>query len=378
MTIRNTQIETVNVALGGNSYDILIGDGLIENCSHILSAKARDGKLLLVTDDNVAIHVLPKLQNHLRAADITLHVFTLNAGENAKSWKNLQILCEWLVMRGVERNDHIIALGGGVVGDITGFAAHIIKRGCNFIQIPTTLLAQVDSSVGGKTAINSEGGKNLIGAFHQPSLVIIDPQLLDSLPRREVAAGFAEVVKYALIQDYDFFTWCETNIEHFFAGDSAARIYAIKTSVSAKAAIVAADEQERSGVRALLNLGHTFGHALEAETGFSDKLLHGEGVALGMILAFRFSEAQGLCRAGQADKISALLSKVNLPTNLNDCPMDCDGAILVGHMMHDKKMSAGKLPFLLARGIGQTFFAQDVNIDEVREFLDLLMAHEKS
>lgn len=371
-------IETVNVALGGDSYDIMIGDGLIENCNHILAPMARDGKLLLVTDDNVARHVLPKLQNHLLSANIRLEIFTLIAGESAKSWSNLEKLCEWLVQHGAERNDHIIALGGGVVGDITGFAAHIIKRGCNFIQIPTTLLAQVDSSVGGKTAINSRGGKNLIGAFHQPSLVIIDPQLLDTLPRREIAAGFAEVVKYALIQDYDFFTWCNANIDNFFAGNSSARIYAIKTSVSAKAAIVAADEQERSGVRALLNLGHTFGHALEAETGFSEKLLHGEGVALGMILAFRFSESQGFCPGGDADKIAHLLSKVDLPAKLSDCEMDCNGATLVSHMMHDKKMNAGKLPFLLARGIGKTFLANDVNIDDVRQFLDQLMAQEKA
>lgn len=370
--------ETVNVALGGNSYDILIGDGLIEQCADIIKDKSRGGKFLLITDENVAQHVLPKFQNHLATHEITLEIFTLPAGEKAKSWANLEKICEWLIENGAERNDHIIALGGGVVGDITGFAAHIIKRGCNFIQIPTTLLAQVDSSVGGKTAINSKGGKNLIGAFHQPSLVLIDPMVLDSLPPREIAAGFAEVVKYALIQDEAFFHWCDNEVEKFFAGDSAARLYAIKKSVSAKAAIVAADEQERSGVRALLNLGHTFGHALEAETGFGDALLHGEGVAMGMILAFRYSEAQGLCPAHQAEKIASLLTKANLPTRLLDCPIDCDGQALVGHMMHDKKMSAGNLPFLLARGIGQAFLANDVDIDSVKNFLDELIAAEKS
>ncbi len=374
----NPSYEIVNVALSGNSYDIVIGDGLIEQCADIIKDKSRDGKFLLITDENVAQHVLPKFQNHLLNNDIRLEIFTLPAGEKAKSWANLEKICEWLIEKGAERNDHIIALGGGVVGDITGFAAHIIKRGCNFIQIPTTLLAQVDSSVGGKTAINSKGGKNLVGAFHQPSLVLIDPMILDSLPPREIAAGFAEVVKYGLIQDEDFFNWCDANVEKFFAGDSATRIHAIKTSVTAKADIVAADEEERSGVRALLNLGHTFGHALEAESGFGDTLLHGEGVAMGMILAFRYSESQGFCPAFQADKIASLLAKAQLPTRLIDCPISCDGATLVGHMMHDKKMNAGNLPFLLARGIGQTFLANDVDINSVKQFLDTLIAEEKN
>jgi len=362
--------EKINVSLGGNGYDILIGDGLIKNCASLLSDKARDGKLLLITDENVAQNVLPEFQSHLEKAQITLEIFILPAGEKAKNWKNLEEICEWLIEKGAERSDHIIALGGGVVGDIAGFAAHIIKRGCNFIQIPTTLLAQVDSSVGGKTAINSKDGKNLVGAFHQPSLVLIDPQILDTLPKRQLAAGFAEVVKYALIQDYPFFEWCEDNIEAFFNGDSKTRIYAIKKSVSTKAEIVAADEQERSGIRALLNLGHTFGHALEAETGFSDKLLHGEGVAVGMVLAFMFSETQGLCSDGQAKRIATLLSKAELPVRISDCSIFCDGQTLVNHMLHDKKMSAGKLPFLLAHGIGETFFAKDVDLNDVRIFLD--------
>ena len=369
--------ETVKVALDGNSYDIIIGDGLITQCEKIIAPKAQDGQFLLITDENVAKYILPQFQNHLETHGIRLEIYTLPIGEKAKSWTNLEQICEWLIEKGAERNDHIIALGGGVVGDITGFAAHIIKRGCNFIQIPTTLLAQVDSSVGGKTAINSKSGKNLIGAFHQPSLVLIDPMVLDSLPPREIAAGFAEVVKYGLIQDEVFFNWCNAEADNFFTGDSATRIRAIKTSVSAKAAIVAADEKERNGVRALLNLGHTFGHALEAETGFGDTLLHGEAVAMGMILAFRYSESQGLCPAHQADKIAALLSKAKLPTRLSDCPISCDGETLVNHMMHDKKMSAGKLPFLLSRGIGQTFLANDIDIDSIRQFLDDIIASEK-
>lgn len=378
MTLGQTLFETVSVALGGNSYDIHIGDGLITNCADIIGPKSRDNQFLIITDENVAKHVLPQLQNHLSEHSITLKCYTLPAGEGAKSWDNLQLICEWLVENGVERNDHIIALGGGVVGDITGFAAHIVKRGCNFIQIPTTLLAQVDSSVGGKTAINSATGKNLIGAFHQPSMVLIDPKILNSLPKRQLAAGYAEVVKYGLIQDAEFFGWCEDNIDIFFGEDNAARsavrTYAIKTSVEAKAAIVAADEHERSGVRALLNLGHTFGHALEAETGFGDKLLHGEAVAMGMILAFGFSEAQDYCETKQATHIARLLAKAELPHRISDIDMQTDGKTLVGHMMHDKKMSAGKLPFLLARGIGQTFLAHDIDLNEITAFLDDVIA----
>ena len=370
-------LETVSVALSGNSYDILIADGLLSNCADILVTKARNNELLLVTDENVAQQVLPAFEAHLKTHNIHLKSYILAAGEGAKSWINLQSLCEWLIENGAERNDHIIALGGGVVGDITGFAAHIVKRGCNFIQIPTTLLSQVDSSVGGKTAINGASGKNLIGAFHQPSLVLIDPYILNSLPPRELAAGYAEVVKYGLIQDAEFFTWCSENSEIFFGDDSPertqARIYAIKKSVSAKAAIVAADEQERSGTRALLNLGHTFGHALEAQTGFSEKLLHGEGVALGMVLAFQFSEHQKLCAVGNAEKISQTLAKAGLPVRLEDCALHCSGSDLTNHMKHDKKMSDGNLPFLLARGIGDTFLATDVALSDVTAFLDGLI-----
>ncbi len=372
-----TSSESVNVALSGKSYDIIIEDGLLSNCVHFLADKARDARFCLITDENVAKHILPQFQAYMTSHSIAIKPYILPAGETAKNWDNLQSLCEWLIENGVERNDHILALGGGVVGDITGFAAHIIKRGCNFIQIPTTLLAQVDSSVGGKTAINSANGKNLVGAFHQPSLVLIDPSVLDSLSERELAAGFAEVVKYGLIQDAEFFQWCEDNIETFFgkegADRAAVRSYAIKKSVEAKAAIVAADEEERSGVRALLNLGHTFGHALEAETGFSDKLLHGEGVAMGMILAFGFSEAQNLCPTGRANRIATLLAKAKLPSTLSDIDMQTDGKTLVHHMLHDKKMSAGKLPFLLAHDIGQTFLAHDIDLKEVIIFLDEMM-----
>jgi 3-dehydroquinate synthase len=271
---------------------------------------------------------------------------------------------------GVERGDHVIALGGGVIGDLVGFAASILKRGCGFVQVPTTLLAQVDSSVGGKTAINTRAGKNLIGAFHQPAMVLIDPATLDTLPLRELRAGYAEVVKYGLIDDANFFAWCEANGERLLAGDAQARVKAISHSVGAKARIVAADERETTGTRALLNLGHTFGHALEAETGFSDRLLHGEGVAAGMALAFAYSARRGLCPAEHAARVAAHLRSVGLPDGLKAAGIAASGAQLVEHMRHDKKMDAGTLPFLLARGIGQTFLDASVDLADVAAFLD--------
>ena len=257
-----------------------------------------------------------------------------------------------------------------MIGDLVGFATSILKRGCNFIQIPTTLLAQVDSSVGGKTAINSRAGKNLIGAFHQPSIVLIDPQVLDTLPPRELRAGYAEVVKYGLIDDFAFFEWCEANAAALLAGDPQAREIAISHSVAAKARIVAEDERETTGKRALLNLGHTFGHALEAETGFSDALLHGEGVAAGMALAFAYSARLGLCPGQEAERVAAHLRAIGLPDGLAAAGITASGARLVEHMLHDKKMAAGTLPFLLARGIGQTFLDKTVDLKDVEDFLD--------
>jgi 3-dehydroquinate synthase len=251
-----------------------------------------------------------------------------------------------------------------------GFAAAILKRGCRFVQVPTTLLAQVDSSVGGKTAINSRAGKNLIGAFHQPSHVLIDPTTLDTLPPRELRAGYAEVVKYGLIDDAAFFAWCEANGGKLLAGDPGARIHAITAGVTAKARIVGEDERETTGRRALLNLGHTFGHALEAETGFSDKLLHGEAVAAGMALAFRFSAAQGLCPPGDAARVTTHIADAGLPATLRAAGVDADGKALVAHMLHDKKMEGGQLPFLLARGIGQAFLEKQVDLADVEAFLD--------
>ena len=294
----------------------------------------------------------------------------LPAGEATKSWDQLAATVDWLLAEEVERGDHVIALGGGVIGDLTGFAASILKRGCNFIQVPTTLLAQVDSSVGGKTAINTPAGKNLVGAFHQPALVLADLDLLGSLPRRELLAGYAEVVKYGLLGDAPFFDWCVANGAAMLAGDADLREYAVAHSVAAKARIVKADERETLGLRALLNLGHTFGHALEAQTGFSDRLLHGEGVALGMILAARFSARRGLIAAADAEAIAAHFKAVGMASEIASLGLNCDGQALVAHMLHDKKMDAGTLPFVLLKQIGEAFLAKDIDLAEVAAFLD--------
>ncbi len=363
-------MTVVTVDLAEQPYEIHVAAGLLSDIAGILAPYARNGRLLVVTDANVAKQVWPDVQAALASAAVRTETFALRAGEAGKSWAELEKLTDWLLNHHVERSDHIIAFGGGVVGDITGFAAHVVKRGCSFIQIPTTLLAQVDSSVGGKTAINSRSGKNLVGAFHQPSLVVIDPEVLTTLPQRQLAAGFAEVVKYGLIDDAGFFAWCETNLDRFFNGDATAREYAIVHSVRSKARIVAADEKELTGTRALLNLGHTFAHALEADTGFSDRLFHGEAVAAGMALAFRYSVRRGLCPADDAARVAALLKRAGLPTTLADANVTANGAKLVEYMLHDKKMSGGTLPFLLARGIGQTFLSKDVVLNDVAAFLD--------
>ncbi len=371
---------TERVALNSESYDIMIGAGLLDQAGDLLQPFARGRNMLVSTDETVARQCLPRLEAALAKVDIATDALKLPPGEQSKSWQSLETICDWLLDRQVERADHIIALGGGVVGDITGFAAAIIKRGCQFIQIPTTLLAQVDSSVGGKTAINAAKGKNLVGAFHQPELVLIDPESLATLPERELAAGFAEVIKYGLIDDREFFFWCLDNADAFFDGDMAIRTQAIRHSVKSKARIVAADEKERSGTRALLNLGHTFGHALEAETGFSDRLLHGEAVAAGMALAFRYSVARGLCPEGDADTLATLLAEVGLPYGLKSAGLTrADGVTgqkLTDHMLHDKKMASGTLPFLLARGIGKTYLTKDVVLSDVADFLDSELAKE--
>lgn len=362
-------MTTVAVALGARSYPVDIEAGILARAGERLAPLVGTRSVAIVADEHVAPH-LATLQASLDASGIAHASLSVPAGEASKSWQSLARVCDWLLGRGVERSDHVVALGGGVIGDLVGFASAVLKRGTSFVQIPTTLLAQVDSSVGGKTGINTAAGKNLVGAFHQPRLVLIDPTVLDTLPPRELRAGYAEVVKYGLIDDADFFSWCEANGQALIAGDVAARGVAITHSVSAKARIVAADEHETNGTRALLNLGHTFGHALEAEAGFDGSLLHGEAVAAGIALAFRFSAAQGLCSPRDAERVTTHWRQVGLPDGLAAAGITASGARLVEHMRHDKKMAAGTLPFLLARGIGQTYLDRTVDLGDVERFLD--------
>ncbi len=363
-------MEIINVALGGRSYNVHIENGALANIAALLEPYTAQGRLLFITDENVHGLYWDRINQNLSAAGVKAKVFTMPAGEASKSWHNLEAICDWLIREGTERTDHIVALGGGVIGDIAGFASAIVKRGCNFVQIPTTLLAQVDSSVGGKTAINSETGKNLVGLFHQPAFVLIDPDMLDTLPARELRAGYAEVVKYGLIGDADFFGWCEENGGALLAGDKAARIKTISHSINAKAQIVSEDERELNGRRALLNLGHTFGHALEAETGFGDALIHGEAVAAGMALAARYSVRKGYIEHADAERIARHLAHSGLPVHLSHIEMQTTGTKLAAHMQHDKKAVQGDVPLLLMRAIGDTFMSQGTDLADVAAFLD--------
>ena len=358
----------VQVALGDRSYDILIEDGLTGRAAEHLGPLARDGRLLVVSDQTVWAALGERLRSGLDG--IKVEPILVPAGEGTKSWNGLASVVDRLLEQGIERKDHIVAFGGGVIGDLAGFAASVVNRGCNFVQVPTTLLAQVDSSVGGKTAINVLAGKNLVGAFHQPSLVLIDPGLLDTLEARQVRAGYAEITKYGLIEDADFFAWLESNGAAVLGGNKAARQRAISVAVAGKARIVEDDERETSGRRALLNLGHTFGHALEAETGYSDRLLHGEAVALGCVLAFDFSAERGICPAADAGKVRAHFASVGLPTTLAELGLKNQGERLATHMAHDKKREGGRTAFILARGIGQAFVDKNVDLADVAAFLD--------
>jgi 3-dehydroquinate synthase len=356
-------MDRVTVALGSRSYDVLIGGGLLDQAHQHLAPFARKGGLVVVSDENVWAAQGERLVRGL--APIEAVPLLVAPGESSKSWLVLIDLVDRLLALGVERGDHILAFGGGVVGDLAGFAAAILKRGCNIVQVPTSLLAQVDSSVGGKTGINAAGGKNLIGAFHQPSLVLIDSDCLDTLDPRHLRAGYAEIVKYALIADAGFFAWLEANGAALLAGNAAARRHAIAVAVQGKAGIVAEDEHETSGRRALLNLGHTFGHALEADAGFSDRLLHGEAVAVGTVLAFHFSAARGLCPDGDAERVRAHLASVGLPVRIA-----ADAARLVAHMRADKKREGGRIPLILARRIGEAYVERNVDPEEVESFLN--------
>lgn len=357
-------MRRIEVALGPRSYSVLIEQGLLGRAGELLAPFARAGRLAVVADETVWALLGSRVAGALGRSGIEALPILVPPGEGTKSWRGVAELTERLLALELGRQDHVLAFGGGVVGDLAGFAAAILKRGCGYVQIPTTLLAQVDSSVGGKTAINSEAGKNLIGAFHQPSLVLIDPAVLDMLPPRQLRAGYAEIVKYGLIGDPGFFGWCEDHGTAVLAGDPDARLKAIATSVSAKVEIVAQDERETSGRRALLNLGHTFGHALEAETGYSEQLLHGEAVAIGTVLAFALSAERGLCPVEDAERVRAHFDAMGLPSTF-----DADPAALVRHIRQDKKASEGQVPFILARGIGQAFVAKDVRLDEVEDFL---------
>ena len=359
----------IPVDIAGRPYEVRIGAGLLADVAGQCGARLRKASVPIITDANVHAAWGAVVEASLRAAGKQALWHILPPGEATKSWEHLAATVDWLLAQEVERGDHILALGGGVIGDLTGFAAAILKRGCHFIQLPTTLLAQVDSSVGGKTAINTPAGKNLVGSFHQPALVLADLDALSTLPPRELAAGYAEVVKYGLIDDAGFFDWCESNGAALLDGDADARAYAVATSVAAKARIVAQDEFETTGMRALLNLGHTFGHALEAETGYSSRLLHGEGVALGMVLAARFSARRGLMGASEAERIAAHIASVGLPADVRALGLNVSGEQLATHMLHDKKVDDGRLAFLLLRGIGQTFLTKDVSLTEVSAFL---------
>jgi len=371
---------TVKVALGARSYDIVIGRGLMASLGARIAALRPGANAAIVTDESVARYHLAAAEAALADAGVATTRVIVPAGEGSKSFGIFEQVCEAIIDARIGRGDIVVALGGGVIGDLAGFAASVVRRGLDYVQVPTTLLAQVDSSVGGKTAINSAHGKNLVGAFHQPILVLADTTVLDTLPAREFRAGYAELAKYALLGDATFFAWLEANWRDVFAGGNSsgsfAREHAIAVSCRGKAAIVARDERE-TGERALLNLGHTFGHALEAACGFSDRLLHGEAVAAGMALAFAFSARQGLLPAAEAERAIRHLAAVGLPTRPSDIP---GGLPSVDRLMdliaQDKKVKRGMPTFILARGIGAAFVETGVDREDVRAFLGEKLAEQ--
>lgn len=357
------------VGLGDRAYDVLVGDGLIDAAGTLIAPFQTRGRTAVVSDETVWRLHGARLTAALKAAGIEALPVIVAPGEQSKSFEGLADVSDRLLALELDRGDLITAFGGGVVGDLAGFAAAIYKRGIDFVQIPTTLLAQVDSSVGGKTAIDTPRGKNLVGAFHQPRLVLADLSVLATLPEREMRAGYAEIVKYGLLGDRTFFEWLEAHVADVLAREPAALSHAVARSIEMKAEIVAEDEREQ-GRRALLNLGHTFAHALEAETGYGAALLHGEAVGAGMALAFRFSAAQGLAVGQDAERAGRAIAASGLPTRLSEVPgHPFDAGRLVSHMAQDKKAEAGRLTFILARAIGDTFVAKDVAADAVRDFL---------
>jgi 3-dehydroquinate synthase len=369
-----SKIDTLSVDLGKRSYEILIGRGLIADAGKRMLPLLKQKRVVAVTDSNVARHHLEALERSVRAAGIAIDSIVLEAGEQSKSFAGLEALLNRLLELGIERRTTLVALGGGVIGDLTGFAAAIALRGIDFVQIPTTLLAQVDSSVGGKTGIDTPQGKNLVGAFHQPRLVLADTATLDTLPRRQMLAGYAEVAKYGLINDPPFFTWLESNGVDVVERADAPLRHAVLESCKNKARVVAADEREQDA-RALLNLGHTFGHALEAECGYSDELLHGEAVAIGMVMAFDLSARLGLCSLEDAARVQRHLASVGLPTSPSWIDgRDWSAERLIRHMSRDKKVQDGRIAFVLAHGIGRAFFPAHAELDEISALLETAIA----
>ncbi|WP_421936231.1 3-dehydroquinate synthase [Phenylobacterium sp.] len=365
----------VPVGLGDRAYDVLVGEGLLEQAGRLIAPFQKRGRTAVVSDETVWGMHGARLTAALAAAGIEALPVIVPPGEQTKSFEGLADVSDRLLAMELDRGDIVTAFGGGVVGDLAGFAAAIYKRGIDFVQIPTTLLAQVDSSVGGKTAIDTPRGKNLVGAFHQPRLVLADQTVLSTLPDREMRAGYAEIIKYGLLGDRVFFEWLEMNVAAVLARDPEALAHAVARSVEMKAEIVAEDEKEQ-GRRALLNLGHTFGHALESETGYGDALLHGEAVGVGMALAFRFSARLGLANGQDAERASRAIAASGLPTRLRDVPgHPFDAGRLVMHMGQDKKAEAGRLTFILARALGDAFVAKDVDAAAVLEFLVAEGAH---
>ena len=367
-------VETVHVPLEDRAYDVRIGAGLIDRAGAEIAPLLSSGRVSILTDSRVAAAHLGALEGGLDAAGIAHAALTLPEGETTKSWAMLEKSVEWLLSERIERNGMVVALGGGVIGDLAGFASAILRRGVRFVQVPTSLLAQVDSSVGGKTGINSPQGKNLVGAFHQPSLVLADIAALETLTDRDFLAGYGEVVKHGLLGDAKFFEWLEDNGPALKAGDLALRTHAVRRSVEMKADIVVRDETEQ-GDRALLNLGHTFCHALEAATGYSDRLLHGEGVAVGCALAFEVSARAGLCSQEDPSRVRAHLRAMGMKTDLADIPGDLpDAAALIDLMGQDKKVIDGQLRFIMARGIGEAFVTSDIPLDLVSDVLSEALA----
>ena len=369
----NAEPTSIRVELADRAYDILIGENLLSNASTYLAPVLARPRIVIITDKTVSSLHLAPLRASLDGAGIQNDVIVVSPGEATKNFTQLQGVLNRLLDLRVERKDTILALGGGVVGDLAGFAAAILHRGVNFVQVPTTLLAQVDSSVGGKTAINAAQGKNLIGAFYQPKMVLSDVATLDSLPTRELRAGYGEVVKYGLIDDFSFFEWLEEHGSDVLSGNRAALCHAIAVSCRSKAAIVARDERE-GGDRALLNLGHTFAHALEAESGYDGRLLHGEAVAIGLHMAFALSSELGLCPQQETDRLQRHLISTGLPATVDQIELKgLTPEIIMQHMRQDKKVTDGRLTFILARGIGRAFIENNVAEDAVTRMLKTIL-----